>query len=229
MISNHILGRWAKSARRRGIEFSLTLEQLQRLYDSQKHDGESFARCAYSGRGLVINSSRDYRVSLDREDSSKVYEIDNVHLVAKEVNTAKHQMDTVEFLYLVRRTVEPECFFLAPAADTRYRKSGLFSGNRICSIKQNAARRHLTFSLDADVLNNVLLRQQGLCAMSGIILTEENISIDRIDNTVGYEPGNIQLVTKNMNFMRGPLSLEEFRKLLDDIYEWNFIRKKGLI
>lgn len=49
-------------------------------------------------------------------------------------------------------------------------------------------------------------KQDGLCALTGVVLLWREpygISIDRIDNNLGYIPGNVQLVTRDANSGKG--------------------------
>lgn len=65
-------------------------------------------------------------------------------------------------------------------------------------------------TLDIDFLHSLYLKQNGKCAISGETLTyitengkcPTNISIDRIDSSVGYEKENIQLVCAVVNTMK---------------------------
>jgi len=66
--------------------------------------------------------------------------------------------------------------------------------------------------------------QRGLCAVTGLPMTwgrvkREDIQsqgygravgIDRIDGSVGYVRGNLQLVCSQVNYMRGGISQEDF-------------------
>ena len=66
-----------------------------------------------------------------------------------------------------------------------------------------------------------LYNQSQICSLSGIDISldryksvsEQNLSIDRIDSNKGYIKGNIQLVDKRINMMKGSLSNEEFIEL----------------
>lgn len=66
--------------------------------------------------------------------------------------------------------------------------------------------------------------QRGLCAVTGLPMTwgrvnrkdiqsqgyGRTVGIDRIDASVGYVRGNLQLVCSQVNYMRGGLSQEDF-------------------
>lgn len=69
---------------------------------------------------------------------------------------------------------------------------------------------------DMFVLYNM---QEGRCALSGEMMTyqstgdnsnDSNISLDRIDTTIGYVSSNVQYVCKRINLMRHKTSVKEF-------------------
>lgn len=86
------------------------------------------------------------------------------------------------------------------------------------SCKQSASRRGLEFSITAD---NLEIPAQ--CPYLGVQLTnvlgegfqDYNPSIDRIDNTLGYVPGNVEIISVLANKMKSsatPLDLLRFAK-----------------
>lgn len=74
-------------------------------------------------------------------------------------------------------------------------------------------------TLSLDFLEDLYNKQNGKCAISGEILTftqgtgrcPTNISIDRIDSKIGYDPYNIQLVCHKVNIMKAELSTENLK------------------
>lgn len=233
-VSASLVSRCRKDADRRGKVFAIEVDDVRRQYLSQILPGETSARCFYSGRILHANGTRRHNISIDRYDSELGYTPDNIVLSTKEVNVAKHVMSESRMLFLVSQMTRPSIFgqggFEPRARKTKFQDS-VISGDRFASIKGTAKARGIEFSLGVSDIADAWTRQDGRCAFSGEVLFEETASVDRVDNTVGYAPGNIQLVTKDLNFMRHELSIEEFRELVDDIYEWNFInnKTKGLI
>ena len=85
-------------------------------------------------------------------------------------------------------------------------------------VSDNAAKRSKSFSLRPEHIYALWVLQEGACALSGIPLKmhrtsqdpDGTVSIDRIDNDRGYHPDNVQLVHKQINLMRGPLSVDQF-------------------
>lgn len=84
------------------------------------------------------------------------------------------------------------------------------------------------FNITPEYLND-LYNQNSKCALSGIDLSidlnktvqQQNISIDRIDSNLGYIEGNVQLVDKRINMMKGSLSNKEFIDLCCKVAEYN--------
>ena len=107
------------------------------------------------------------------------------------------------------------------------------SGNiRVSFFKRyenRAPLRDKTWDIDIEYADEVFNQQGGLCALTGIEIdagssgcTLPNItaSLDRINNSKGYERDNVQWVHKDINMMRGPLSVEKFIKLCVKVANW---------
>lgn len=101
------------------------------------------------------------------------------------------------------------------------RQYKMMDGNPEKYIKhllQRPDRKHLQVENLLDLLD----KQGGVCALSGVKLTfikvpgrskvHTNLSIDRIDSTKGYDIDNIQLVAAIVNIMKSTLSVEELKQ-----------------
>lgn len=86
---------------------------------------------------------------------------------------------------------------------------------------------------DSDILN-LLLKQEGKCAATGIIMKPSKqeghkgkdpytISIDRIDSTKGYIEGNIQLVCIVFNEFKNSYSLDIVTEVCKNYIKYNEI------
>lgn len=97
------------------------------------------------------------------------------------------------------------------------------------TFKVGAEARGLVFDIQAKDIRDLYDEQEGFCALSGqhinLPLSSRydtvTASIDRIDNSKGYTQGNIQLVHKRVNMLRGPLSVEDFIELCKMVAEYN--------
>lgn len=89
----------------------------------------------------------------------------------------------------------------------------------IDKFKIQGKSRGKEWSLSNDDVADQADIQNRKCALSGLDLTfsgdfnQITASLDRIDNNKGYKKGNIQWVHKQINMMRGTLSLERFKEL----------------
>jgi hypothetical protein len=93
-----------RGAKRRDIEFHITLEYLQELLDKQEK------RCVYTGRTLIMelgsHNETSNTASLDRIDSSKGYIEGNVQWVHKDINFMKMNLLEETFIQLAKEVSE---------------------------------------------------------------------------------------------------------------------------
>ncbi len=91
---------------------------------------------------------------------------------------------------------------------------------RICaSLRSNRVRQGVNWSITYEDLIRCYEQQDGLCALSGVLMTthrdgggkrDTNASIDRISPALSYVPNNVQLVCSIVNRMKGTLAEAEF-------------------
>lgn len=86
-------------------------------------------------------------------------------------------------------------------------------------IERGAVARGLPFDLSIKVAWALYEAQGRRCALTGVPLmfaptckraVERTASLDRIDNARGYEVGNVQWVHKDVNLMRGQITVSDF-------------------
>jgi hypothetical protein len=90
-------------AKQREIPFTLTFEELSKLFDVQNN------KCALSDVYLKFNSSSkilDGNASLDRIDSNKPYETGNVQWVDVNINYAKLRLSNDEFIQMCKNVTK---------------------------------------------------------------------------------------------------------------------------
>jgi len=75
-------------------------------------------------------------------------------------------------------------------------------------LKRTAAKKKREFQLTLEQYNEVVAKPCGYCG------TTENVSVDRIDNDVGYVVGNVTPCCKVCNRMKHAMSHDEFVKHL---------------
>jgi hypothetical protein len=85
-------------------------------------------------------------------------------------------------------------------------------------IRSEARKRGLKFNFTIEKAWDLFLSQQKRCALTGEEIRfgsslERTASLDRIDSSKGYEEGNVQWVTKEVNFAKQSLSQKDFVEL----------------
>lgn len=117
--------------------------------------------------------------------------------------------------------------------ETTEKQYSKISGNwqrYFCRLKGKSYRNKLS----TEYLHELLNKQKGLCALSGIELTcilekgkrfKTNASIDRINAGQPYTEDNIQLVCSALNGFRTDTSLEEFIWFCTKVADYQ--RKEG--
>lgn len=100
-ISGEFFGHIRNSAKKRGIPFEVTKEEVWALAEKQGH------KCAITGWPLTYpRRQHDTKTaSLDRIDPALPYRLDNVHWVHKAVNLAKRDSSLEDFLVMCRAAV----------------------------------------------------------------------------------------------------------------------------
>lgn len=103
---------------------------------------------------------------------------------------------------------------------TKAEKRSASPKNFIAGVHNHACKRklHLGFNVDCDYLNELYYKQNGKCAITGVVMTylaghgrtKTNISLDRIDSNKGYVKGNVHLVCDLINTMKSNMPLGEF-------------------
>ena len=84
--------------------------------------------------------------------------------------------------------------------------------------KKDAKARGYEFEITIDDVADLLEGQEFVCALTGapVALDKSSSStgsLDRIDNSIGYTKNNIQIVTCDINMLRGSFTIERFKEL----------------
>lgn len=100
----------------------------------------------------------------------------------------------------------------------------LLSNCRLRHKKNNS--NHITCEITLEDLLEKYEEQKGLCAISKVKLDHtqgslNSISIDRIENTLGYTKENVHLVAKWINIGRRNATLDQIKRAIQDVIEAN--------
>lgn len=92
---------------------------------------------------------------------------------------------------------------------------------KLFTLKYNAKRSNREFTITEDDLRNAYT---DYCPIFGIKLRyiedgkskfKTNVSVDRIDSTKGYIPGNIWIISLKANICKSDLTIKELRNLYE--------------
>ena len=100
---------------------------------------------------------------------------------------------------------------------------------RFNDTKQRAKKKGIFNDLVITDIYEIWNKQNGKCAISGIDMTintyngkiSTNVSVDRINSSLGYIKSNIQLVCSTVNMMKGSLNMDEFLFFCNEILNNN--------
>jgi hypothetical protein len=79
--------------------------------------------------------------------------------------------------------------------------------------KNRALKKDLNFNIEVD---DIIIPE--FCPILGIKLERFNIksapSLDRVDNTKGYIKGNVRVISRRANTMKGDMSIQDIERLI---------------
>jgi len=86
-------------------------------------------------------------------------------------------------------------------------------------VKKRARNKNIEFNIDVFYLEQLYTQQNKKCNLTGFFLSfgKKNlykISIDRIDSSIGYVKGNIQLICLGVNYLKNTFDNEEVVEFL---------------
>lgn len=94
--------------------------------------------------------------------------------------------------------------------------AGEVSGRYWKSVVAHSSDRGMPVTVTVEDAWSAFIKQGGKCAITGLALTfkpNQTASLDRIDNTRGYDIDNIQWVHKRVNVCRNRWPVDDFIKL----------------
>jgi hypothetical protein len=95
---------------------------------------------------------------------------------------------------------------------------------RCMGAKKRAEKKGFAYEIDVDILKAKFEAQDGRCFYSGIPFDMEgndrrfSLSIERVDNSLGYIESNVVLVCTVVNSMKNNLTLAEFKEIVGKLH-----------
>ena len=149
---------------------------------------------------------------------------ENIGNLRCQPRTAQLRLDTIHPVLQRQPTMCSRC--KNKKVSERHSKLKAYFGKRQSGVRANAQTRSLEYALPDRFLLNQFDKQQGLCFYTGIELQyvqgqgtkDATASVDRIDNSVGYVPGNVVLCSYKANSVKRNLTLVELKTLIPSWY-----------
>jgi hypothetical protein len=113
---------------------------------------------------------------------------------------------------------------------SKVRKNGIgdISYQYFRRIRRTSLDRGINFDISIKYIWDIYNQQNGRCSLTGLFIkfepcgnniTKQTASVDRIDNTKGYIKGNIQIVHKRANVIKGNMSIDELKFWIYHMYK----------
>ncbi len=92
------------------------------------------------------------------------------------------------------------------------------------AARYRTSKSGIEFTITKEQLYKKIVESNGICALSGLPLTAQNgnplkLSMDRIDNSKGYTPKNIQIVATCVNNAKNDLHQDAFIQMCKAVAE----------
>ena len=197
-----------------GMPYDISTEHIENLWRLQN------GKCAYTG--LEMNIRGDWQVSIERIDPSGGYTPDNTCLICLELNVQyQWNIEKIHHFKSLSRCKGVNVAY----QDLTYLRKKMYSARERAKGWEDKKRfmDNRKCDLTLQCLFSMLVKQEGLCAYSGVVMTnvsndDRSVSIERIDPRKGYYYDNIVLVCQIFN-------VGDHRVENNDVYEtypiWN--------
>lgn len=119
---------------------------------------------------------------------------------------------------VISRDIRCRCSLIGGPTNPQWEGGKFISNSYYYRIKYRAMNKKIDFDLTLEYIDELFIKQDGKCALSGEILTYNNeyskctASLDRIDSNIGYINNNVQWLHKRVNKMKQDMSDQELIK-----------------
>lgn len=192
---------YLSSAKKRGIEFTLTKEEALAYFMKD---------CYYCGKKADINLSLN---GIDRLDSTKAYQTDNCVTACEMCNMLKgSNLLNDEFINIVAHIITHLGVYNIGKKDELFKNSGSFT---YIGCSSSADKRKIEFKLTDDEFYRIVSNNCYLCGKPNSDLHINGI--DRIDSKLGYTRDNCKSCCSTCNYIKNSYNLKELLSKFIDI------------
>lgn len=207
------------TSRKRMQEISVTPESLAEQWIKQCIENNAMdIRCYYTNLQMSLRYHSDWSISVERKDQSIGYTVENTVFCVVEMNGAK-QWSFAKLDMLANFAADNKPIQLTPEQKIQLRqwcKKRCIEA-RTANNERNAANRRKSSSnsefsyvemqhtIQPQDIEQMFVQQNGLCFYSKYSMTysatrrDWMMSIERLDNTIGYVLSNIVLICREFN------------------------------
>lgn len=230
------------------VKLDISKEELERLYTIEKKSAKKIAKELDIAYNSVFNLLRRFNIPFKRPSTGMFYkDVDLSGQVFGDLTVIKYLGKTGKKVKIYSHECKCSCGRTIIVKTQRLLRDikgcgrcakthGRFSGYLEISstfwrnIVKGAAARDHKFNLDIKDAWELFIKQNRKCALTGREITfgksvkdkiMQTASLDRIDSNKDYFLENVQWVHKNINFMKGRLSNEEFILLCKEVTKNN--------
>lgn len=165
----------------------------------QKFLEENLWTCSTCDRTLLLNKDNFYK----RSDSKTGFQFRCKQCMKKDPGRCKRLINNGDLNY--------------------------FLHERYIGCRSRSRKKKLDFNISEEDIKDLWIKQNGLCAISGIKMNHSvlkgkvktNLSVDRIDPLLGYIKGNIQLVCNIVNIMKSNMPTKDLIFFCKQIIKYN--------
>lgn len=200
-------------AKRNGVLFDLKLEDIKIPKD---------CICPLLGIKMQVNENykKNNSFTIDRIDSNRGYDKDNIWIICDKANTSKSNLAIEEYELIVNNfeKIIIGKIKIIGCGDTK----NVNINNSFNDIKRRVKKNKLPFDIDKEYLKYIYPKN-GNCPILGIKMMPnknkpslKSPSVDKIIVNNGYTKGNIIWVSYKANCIKNNLSLNEMKLILSN-------------
>lgn len=129
--------------------------------------------------------------------------------------------------YVITITKKNMRCFCAPIVMAEWKQASAKLRTCLAGARRRCAKKQKTIGIGIAEVYALWDAQRGKCALSGIKFDvahsahKNTPSLDQIIPGGGYEPGNVQLVTAQVNISKSTLSLLEFNEMCERVVHYS--------
>jgi hypothetical protein len=223
---------WAK---KRNLEFNISKEYVWHIMEQQNF------QCALSGIPIEFDRAwykSQQTASVDRINSSLGYVENNIQILHKHINKMKMVDSNDHVIYWAYQAINGLNSRPWQLPNKDELKNIKIHHKYWKTVVKSSRKRSIELNITFDDIYNLLIKQGGLCALSGIPLIfhtnyndhkTQTASLDRVDSTKIYEINNIQWIHRSLNKMKMNLPQDYFFYICKKIVEFDLEKKFDII